>query len=864
VSNRRAAAITLLALAVAVGAATLVALSDHDTSKVATIALAAPLGLVFIGAGLVAARRRPDNRTGTLMILTGFAWFSGALPDANNPLLFSLGSILGAVFFGFLIHLILAFPSGRLSGRGVRALAVGGYVLVAASNLAFMLVDDLVDGCDGCPRNVLLVSRQPGVADAVRVLTVIGAAVLAAGVVTVLVRRWRAATPALRRALTPVFASGGVTLVLAALLVAAQAADVGAAEAVYWLLLVSLMTIPLAFLAGLLRARLATAAVGRLLAETPETPTQAEAQEGLRRALGDPTVELAFWLPERRGYVDTQGRPFAVEENDPRLSTPIALDDEPVALVVHDAALAEEPDLLTGVLAAARLALQKDRLQAQLRARVEDLQRERDFVSTVVNTAPAYFCVLDSAGRIERFNTTLEAMTGMLDDESARGRPFWEVFPVDEEALAARMVIENRGEGIEHAWRAADGGTRIVTWRLTELPENRLLVSGADVTERRRSLDEQAALRRVATLVAEDPEPALLLEAVTREVGLLFGGDTATIFRYTDGRRVTVMGGWSDRGDFVDPGSERVLDGDTAAALVYQTHAPARIDDYGAVEGEFARYLHDQGIRCTIAAPVIVGGALWGAVSASSTQEDRFPSAAEHRLGAFAGLVAQALANADARDELRRAAARIVEAGDAARKQLERNLHDGAQQRLVALSLALRLAQSRLPDDPGRAGEILRNASEELALALEELRELARGLHPAILSDRGLVPALSALAVRSPVPVKLHVLTEERLPESVEVALFYVASEALTNVAKYAEASSTHVRLALVEDTAVIEIEDDGVGGADVEGGSGIRGLRDRVESLDGRLDVNSDPGGGTVVRAEVPVVRAPEPVAAA
>ena len=863
-SDRRAAAIGLVALVATGCAVALVALSDHDTSKVATIALAVPVGLAFIAIGIVAARRRPENRTGLLMIATGFAWFAGALPESNNALLFSIGNLLGAASFGFLIHLVLAFPSGRLVGRGVRALAIGGYLLVGLANLGFMLVDDLKDDCVDCPRNVLLVSDVSAISDTIRALTAIGAAILAGGVVTVLVRRWRAATPAMRRALTPVFTAGGITLLLAALLVVAQAAADALAPTFYWLLLVSLITVPLAFLAGLLRARLATAAVGRLLAETPETPTRAEAQESLRRALRDPTLELAFWLPERRAYVDPGGRPFVVAEGDPRASTPIAVDGEPLALVVHDAALSEEPEVLTGVLAAAKLALQKDRLQAQLRAQVDELQRERDFVATVVNSAPAFFCVLDSTGRIERFNATLEEMSGRPDDDAVRGLAFWNVFPVPEAADEARSVIEGHGPGAEHEWRAADGGTRVISWRLTPLPEGRLLASGSDVTERKRVLDEQAALRRVATLVAEDPEPSTVLGAVTREVGLLFGGDSAAIFRYGDGRSFTVMGGWSAGGDVVEAGTERFLDGDTAAALVQRTEVPARIDDYREVDGEFARDLERRGIRCTIAAPVIVGGAVWGAVSVSSRQLNRFAPDAENRLASFAGLVAQAIANAEARRELRSAAARIVEAGDAARKRLERNLHDGAQQRLVAISLILRLAQNRLPEDVGGASEILAGASEELTLALEELRELARGLHPAILSDRGLVPALSALAVRSTIPVKLDIQAEERLPEGVEVALFYVASEPLTNVVKYAQASAVKIRLAMVGEDAVIEIEDDGVGGADARGGSGIRGLRDRIESLDGRLDVYSDPGVGTVVRAAVPVVRVPEPVAAA
>jgi signal transduction histidine kinase len=204
--------------------------------------------------------------------------------------------------------------------------------------------------------------------------------------------------------------------------------------------------------------------------------------------------------------------------------------------------------------------------------------------------------------------------------------------------------------------------------------------------------------------------------------------------------------------------------------------------------------------------------------------------------------------------ELRRSRARIVEAGDVERRRLERNLHDGAQQRLVSLSLALRLALAQVGRNPAEAERILAAASEELGHALEELRELARGIHPAVLTDRGLGPALEALAARAPLRVDLA-LGEERLPDQVEAAAYYVVSEALANVVKYAEASSVAVRVARANGRAVVEVADDGVGGADPASGSGLRGLADRVEALDGQLQVESRPGVGTRIRAEIPCV---------
>jgi PAS domain S-box-containing protein len=203
-------------------------------------------------------------------------------------------------------------------------------------------------------------------------------------------------------------------------------------------------------------------------------------------------------------------------------------------------------------------------------------------------------------------------------------------------------------------------------------------------------------------------------------------------------------------------------------------------------------------------------------------------------------------------DEVRQSRARIIEAGDTERWRLERNLHDGAQQRLVTLSLALRMAQRRLYEDPDGAEQLLEQAASELALALEELRELARGLHPAILSDRGLGPAVQALAARAPFPVDIEA-APERLPQRVEVAAFYVISEALTNVAKYASASAASVTISLDNGSLRVEVADDGVGGADPENGSGLRGLADRVEALAGRVAVESEPGQGTRVKAEIP-----------
>jgi signal transduction histidine kinase len=255
-----------------------------------------------------------------------------------------------------------------------------------------------------------------------------------------------------------------------------------------------------------------------------------------------------------------------------------------------------------------------------------------------------------------------------------------------------------------------------------------------------------------------------------------------------------------------------------------------------------------------IAAPVIVTGLLLGALTASRPGGgEPFSAGAEIRLRSFADLAAQSIANERAQAELRASRARIVRAGDEIRRRLERNLHDGAQQRLVSVSVALRLASAALQSSPEEAGALLDRATDELDEALEELRALARGLHPATLTKYGLGPSLDALSRRAPLPVAVENEICERLARPVEAALYYVASESLTNVVKYARATQVTMRLRCAGDVAEIEVADDGIGGADATGGSGIRGLADRIEALDGRFGVDSPPGEGTRVWAEIP-----------
>jgi signal transduction histidine kinase len=247
----------------------------------------------------------------------------------------------------------------------------------------------------------------------------------------------------------------------------------------------------------------------------------------------------------------------------------------------------------------------------------------------------------------------------------------------------------------------------------------------------------------------------------------------------------------------------------------------------------------------------VVAGILWGAVTIASVNV--LPPESEARLGAFAELVSLAVASAQARDDLRSSRARIVRAGDDQRRKLERNLHDGAQQRLVSLALQLRLAKAELKTNPDAAAVSLKAATDELDLALEELRELARGLHPGALTQRGLPNAINVLAERLPIDVRVDAM-EERLPENVEATVYYIVSEALTNVVRHARATCAEVTIRRHGDILRFEIIDDGRGGADPKLGSGILGLRDRAEAAGGTLFVISPPGKGTTVTAQLPL----------
>jgi signal transduction histidine kinase len=375
--------------------------------------------------------------------------------------------------------------------------------------------------------------------------------------------------------------------------------------------------------------------------------------------------------------------------------------------------------------------------------------------------------------------------------------------------------------------------------------------------ELRAVLEQQAALRRVATLVAGDADPQEVFNCVCEEVGTVLGIEGTNLTRFEPDGKQNVLAGWSVRGAPIFPvGGGVPLDGDAAVPRVSRSGRPERVDDYATVAGDLAEMIRGAGIASAVAAPITVAGKLWGAVVATTAQPYGFPPDTEERIAGFAELVADALASADAREQLAASRARIVEAGDSERRRLERNLHDGAQQRLVSLALILRDLESNLDGDPDSARRLLTAARDELGLALGELRELARGIHPAILSDRGLGPALDALVARQPVPVEVAAIPDARLPDPVEAAAYYLVSEALTNVVRHSRATAVTVRVWSAGARARIEVRDNGMGGAVVGNGSGLRGLADRLEALGGSLEVVSPPGAGTTLIGDIPLGR--------
>jgi signal transduction histidine kinase len=578
-SRARLWGIGAAALLIGAALAPLVATADFESERGLWAALTVVIGGSFAGVGLFAWYRRPDNMVGPLMVATAVAWYLGILERTDVSPLFTLGILFDSLFVVTAIHLVLAFPTGRLESRFDRWLVGLSYLVVTVGFVPLVLfTDPNAVGCSSCPDNLLLVNSSPTFAkDWLHGVSVIGI-VLAVVVIGRLFDRWRRASLPLRRTVTAVFAAGAaLELILAVtLFLTLTGVSHQVVKVLFYSALIPFGLVPFLFLFGLLKGRvLRGRGLGALVHRLGAGLGPGELRAALADALGDPSVELAYWLPESEQYVDAEGRPVQLSAAPAgRGVTEVERDGRRIAAIIHDPTLLDDPELVHAAGAAAALSLENERLEAELRAKVEELRASR---------------------------------------------------------------------------------------------------------------------------------------------------------------------------------------------------------------------------------------------------------------------------------------ARLIEVGLSQRRRLERDLHDGAQQALVSLALTLHIAEDKLGSDSDDAKRLLERARGQLDGALKGLRELARGIHPAVLTDRGLGAAVEALAHRAPLPVKLNALPSGRYPEHVEVAAYFVVSEALTNVAKYASASRASI--AVVQDNGLltVEVNDDGIGGAELEHGTGLRGLAARLESIDGRLNVESEPGRGTTVRASIP-----------
>jgi signal transduction histidine kinase len=392
--------------------------------------------------------------------------------------------------------------------------------------------------------------------------------------------------------------------------------------------------------------------------------------------------------------------------------------------------------------------------------------------------------------------------------------------------------------------------------RLRAAEANRRREEAEESRDELRALaDQQAALRRIATLVAREVAPYEVFSTMAEELAGCLGVTHASLVRYEADGSATLLASHDDRGSQkkMPVGKRFSFDGESVAAMVFRAGGAARRDTHENAPSEDVQYVHELGLRSGVGVPIVVNGRLWGAANVGSSRHEPLPPDTEARVGDFADLVATAIANADARTELTASRARIVAASDAARRRFERDLHDGAQQRLVSLGLQLRTAEASLPTEWHELRERVSDVVTGLAGVSKDLQEISRGIHPAILSKGGLGPALKTLARRSTVPVELRVGIDRRLPDSAEVGAYYVVAEALTNVAKYAQASKVTVSVDADEANLSLSIVDDGVGGADPHKGSGLIGLIDRVEALGGKLRISSVAGSGTSLLATIP-----------
>jgi len=470
--------------------------------------------------------------------------------------------------------------------------------------------------------------------------------------------------------------------------------------------------------------------------------------------------------------------------------------------------------------------------------------------------------VADFDGHFRRVNPAVEQVLGYTREELL-ARPYLElVHPDDREKTAAEAAAIGHGKtalSFENRYVRKDGSHRVLEWTSTPVVEDRVMYAVArDVTERReaetelaRLASEQAALRRVATLVARGVPAAEVFSAVAEEVERLLDAQATAIGRLEPDGTMAIVASSGTATDELPVGSRVTLESDMVLTKVVRTGRSARIDDYSHASEYVGGKVQRLGIRCAMAVPIMVEGSLWGSIAAGTGRE-QFPPDAEQRMAEFTELAATAIANTESRSELTASRARVVAASDDTRRQIERDLHDGAQQRLIHTVITLKLASQALQTNEQAAPPLVAEALDHAERATVELRELVQGILPPVLTRGGLNPAVESLVSRMPVPVEVTVPVD-RLPAPVEATAYFVVAEALTNVVKHSGASHATVVARVEDSTLQIRVRDDGVGGARPDG-SGFVGLADRLAVLDGRLRVESPPDGGTLVAADIPL----------
>lgn len=511
-------------------------------------------------------------------------------------------------------------------------------------------------------------------------------------------------------------------------------------------------------------------------------------------------------------------------------------------------------------------------------------RRAERAIERIFDLSPDMLCVAGYDGFFKRTNAAFEETLRYTSRELLE-KPFRDfVYPADRDATDAAFADLERGAMVvtfQNRYVAKDGTIRWLEWNARPAPREGLIYAAArDVTERHRAeedmrlaqaaleasrdalqelADDQAALRRVATLVARGGAPVEVFTTVAREARGLLHAQVAVLFRFDGESQVVVMAADAPPEAGIEVGSPVPLEPEGVSGRIKQTGKPTDILELDHIELISDGQLRDFrriNLRSVAGAPVTVEGKLWGALSFVWAENRPNVSNMQARMTGFTDLAGIAIANAYSRAELAASRARLVVAADETRRRIERDLHDGTQQRLVSLALSLRAVATDIPEEFGDVRDRFAEVERGLASALDELQEISRGIHPAILTRGGLQPALRALARRAMVPTELQIELNGRLPAPVEVALYYLVSEAMTNATKHANADLLTVRVRLHGDVVEATVSDDGVGGANAQHGSGLLGMRDRVETLGGSFRVESRSGRGTIVRALIPLDR--------